>query len=146
MSITEIFFCYFMAMCFVMCVGVCGILFASLFTEEQGWHLLSGFLAWPLFVASFYVIWMLRECARFRHFLSEQQYALPVQAKAIHSWEPDQTGHEVLSFTKGVILLDQSASFVTSSEWAFKKIMKSCTRLNPTFVGAEIREPTFFRT
>lgn len=142
-SITENFICCFVGIFFVIFVGSCGVFFASLFTEEQGWHALSGFLALLLFATSFYTIWMFRECARFRHFLVEQQRALPVRAKVNYSWKDDQTGYEVLDFSEGVILFDQEASFVTRSEWAFKKIMSSCARLNPAFVRTLIREPTY---
>jgi hypothetical protein len=142
-SITEHFIIVFVAICFVMSVIACGVFFASLLTDEQGWQMLSGFLAWFIFAVSFYLIEMRRECSRFRNFLTEHQHSLPVQAKAIHSWKPDQSGYEVLSFAEGVILFDQKASFETGSEWAFKKIMSSCMQLNPAFVRAEIREATF---
>jgi hypothetical protein len=142
-TITENFVCCLVAIFFVMAVGACGIFFASLLTDEQGWRVLSGFFAWSLFAVSCYAISMMRECSRFRNFLSEHQHSLPVRAKAIHSWRPDQSGYEVLNFAKGVILFDEKTSFMTSSEWAFKKIMSSCVQLNPAFVRAEIREATF---
>jgi hypothetical protein len=144
MSIIANFTLVFFVVFLTMSVLACGVYLGELFTREPGWLMFSCALAWIVFAMSNNAFWMYREYSRFQKFLREHPHFCPVQAMVNQSWRADQSGYEVLSFTEGIIHSNNEQShFTTNDEWAFKRIMRKCRDLNPSFIKAEIPELTF---
>ncbi len=144
MSIVANLALVFIAIFVAISALACGLYLGGLFAEELSWHIAVAALAWIIFAVSCHAFLMFREYSRFKRLFREHQHLFPVRAEVIGSWSADQTGFDALSFSKGIIHFDDTrCDFTTSDEWAFKRIMKMCGEVNPSFIKTKIPEPTF---